>query len=84
MASAQPSWGTIKEQIAKCLCHQEWGRGMGGRTTGIIYQKDTGQKEVVWESLLAALVSERRLGIMGHLTGLWSLPMPSIQKSEQS
>lgn len=37
------------------------GAGHGGRTTGIICQEDTGQKEVVWGSLLAAVVSEDRL-----------------------
>lgn len=38
------------------------GAGRWGRTTGIICQEDTRQKEVVWGSLLAAVVSEHRLG----------------------
>lgn len=45
------------------------GAGYGGRTTGIICQEDTGQKEVVRESLCATVVSGYRLSSMQSLTG---------------
>lgn len=50
------------------------GAGYGGRTTGIICQEDTGQKEVVRESLCATVVSGYRLSTMQSLTGLWPRP----------